>query len=282
MLDALLRRNLDLEFAERFDAADAAALVRPLPRALRGARRARHRTCCPARASAVAAVHAGSAVASIVVTAKYEPNALRCLEQVGARRRRGVRLALRRRQGRHAARRGRRGLRGRHAQRRAGGGTRRRAHGRGHDGSAPGGRAAGSRCGDGARLAGALPDWLCATTPCSADGADADPATAAPRPRAPRAPPRRHQDRPRCVSSTDVDASTAVALPLAHPSPRSCPRAARPSRVSPNESRRSASNDWSIASDVDALVGEQRPDDVLVGGQPGLEILQVDACRVAE
>jgi phosphoglycolate phosphatase len=81
MLDALLRRNLDLEFGERFDAADAVRWAdrfrelyvehgvpgtEPLP----GARRA------------LDAVHeAGGRV--VVVTAKYEPNARRCLDQVG-------------------------------------------------------------------------------------------------------------------------------------------------------------------------------------------------------
>ena len=42
MLDALLRRNLDLEFGDRFEAELADRVVRPIPRALRGARRARH------------------------------------------------------------------------------------------------------------------------------------------------------------------------------------------------------------------------------------------------
>ena len=46
------------------------------------------------------------AAAVVVVTAKYEPNALRCLTHVGLSRGRGVRVALRRRQGRDADRRG--------------------------------------------------------------------------------------------------------------------------------------------------------------------------------
>jgi phosphoglycolate phosphatase len=81
MLDALLRRNLDLEFADRFPAADAERWADrfrelyvdhgvPGTDLLRGAR------------DATAAVHAAGGRA-IVVTAKYEPNARRCLEQVG-------------------------------------------------------------------------------------------------------------------------------------------------------------------------------------------------------
>ena len=81
MLDALLRRNVDLEFGDRFDAALAATwsdrfrelyVVHGVPgtHVLPGARQS------------VAAVRdlGGRAV---VVTAKYEPNARRCLEQVG-------------------------------------------------------------------------------------------------------------------------------------------------------------------------------------------------------
>ena len=82
MLDALLRRNLDLEFADRFEAELADRVVRPLPRALRGARRARHRICSPARGESVAAVRELGG-RSVVVTAKYEPNAHRCLDHVG-------------------------------------------------------------------------------------------------------------------------------------------------------------------------------------------------------
>ncbi|HEX4530854.1 MAG TPA: haloacid dehalogenase-like hydrolase [Acidimicrobiia bacterium] len=81
MLDALLRRNLDLEFGERFDAADA----------VRWADRFRelyveHGVPCteplPGARGALDAVHEAGGRA-VVVTAKYEPNARRCLDQVG-------------------------------------------------------------------------------------------------------------------------------------------------------------------------------------------------------
>ena len=81
MLDALLRRNLDLEFGERFASDDAR----------RWADRFRElyvefgvpgTDLLPGAHEATRAVHdAGGRV--VVVTAKYEPNALRCLEQVG-------------------------------------------------------------------------------------------------------------------------------------------------------------------------------------------------------
>jgi len=81
MLDALLRRNLDLEFGERFPADEAHRLADrfrelyvefgvPGTHLLPGAR------------SSIDAVHAGGGRV-IVVTAKYEPNARRCLAQVG-------------------------------------------------------------------------------------------------------------------------------------------------------------------------------------------------------
>jgi phosphoglycolate phosphatase len=81
LLDALLRRNLDLEFGDRFEPELATAWSDrfrelyvehgvPGTHLLAGAR------------ESIAAVHelGGRAV---VVTAKYEPNAHRCLEQVG-------------------------------------------------------------------------------------------------------------------------------------------------------------------------------------------------------
>ena len=81
MLDALLRGNIDLEFAERFPADDAA----------RWADRFRElyvefgvpgTDLLPGAHESVDAVHdAGGRV--VVVTAKYEPNALRCLTHVG-------------------------------------------------------------------------------------------------------------------------------------------------------------------------------------------------------
>jgi phosphoglycolate phosphatase len=81
MLDALLRSNLDREFLARFPAAEAAALGDrfrelyaevgvPGTRLLDGA------------AAAVGAVRDAGGRA-IVVTAKFEPNAHRCLDHVG-------------------------------------------------------------------------------------------------------------------------------------------------------------------------------------------------------
>src|SRR4029079_19806176 len=81
MLDALLRRNLELELAARFepeldttwsDRFRDLYVVHGVPgtHLLPGAR------------ESIAAVHAQHRRA-IVVTAKYEPNALRCLDQVG-------------------------------------------------------------------------------------------------------------------------------------------------------------------------------------------------------
>ena len=81
MLDALLRRNLDLEFGERF----------PVDDAQRWSDRFRElyvefgvagTDLLPGAGEAVGAVHdAGGRV--VVVTAKYEPNAVRCLTHVG-------------------------------------------------------------------------------------------------------------------------------------------------------------------------------------------------------
>jgi phosphoglycolate phosphatase len=81
MLDALLRSNLDHEFSLRFEPGQAAAW----------ADRFRELYVChgvpgthllAGAADAVSAVHALNG-RCIVVTAKYEPNALRCLDQVG-------------------------------------------------------------------------------------------------------------------------------------------------------------------------------------------------------
>ena len=81
MLDALLRRNLDLEFGDRFPPDEAHRLADrfrelyiefgvPGTHLLPGAR------------ESLAAVRAAGGRV-IVVTAKYEPNARRCLDQVG-------------------------------------------------------------------------------------------------------------------------------------------------------------------------------------------------------
>jgi phosphoglycolate phosphatase len=80
MLDALLRRNLDLEFGERFGPVDA-ALWADRFRTLYVDHGVPGTTLLPGAVDAVAAVHdLGGRV--IVVTAKFEPNAHRCLAQV--------------------------------------------------------------------------------------------------------------------------------------------------------------------------------------------------------
>ena len=117
MLDALLRRNLDLEFGERFPADEAAALADRF-RELYVELGVPGTHLLPGAPESIDAVHAAGG-RTLVVTAKYEPNARRCLDHVGLDGRRGVRLALRRRQGRDPRRRGRARVRGRHAQRRA-------------------------------------------------------------------------------------------------------------------------------------------------------------------
>jgi phosphoglycolate phosphatase len=81
MLDALLRRNLDLEFAERFPAADARTWADRF-RVLYVEHGVPGTELLPGAHEATAAVHAAGG-RSIVITAKYEPNALRCLERVG-------------------------------------------------------------------------------------------------------------------------------------------------------------------------------------------------------
>jgi phosphoglycolate phosphatase len=80
MLDALLRRNLDLEFGDRFDA-ELAATWSDRFRELYVKHGVPGTHLLPGARESVAAVRElrGRAV---VITAKYEPNAHRCLEQV--------------------------------------------------------------------------------------------------------------------------------------------------------------------------------------------------------
>jgi phosphoglycolate phosphatase len=81
MLDALLKRNLDLEFGDRF-APDKAQRLADRFRELYVDFGVPGTHLLPGAVESVAAVHArGGRV--LVVTAKYEPNALRCLAQVG-------------------------------------------------------------------------------------------------------------------------------------------------------------------------------------------------------
>jgi phosphoglycolate phosphatase len=81
MLDALLRRNLDLEFAERFEP-DLATGWADRFRELYVVHGVPGTHLLPGALEAVAAVRALGGHC-IVVTAKYEPNAHRCLDQVG-------------------------------------------------------------------------------------------------------------------------------------------------------------------------------------------------------
>jgi len=81
MLDALLRRNLYLEFGDRFDAALATAWSDRF-RDLYVAHGVPGTHLLPGARESVAAVRERGGRA-VVITAKYEPNALRCLEQVG-------------------------------------------------------------------------------------------------------------------------------------------------------------------------------------------------------
>jgi phosphoglycolate phosphatase len=81
MLDALLRRNLDLEFEARFPA-DAAARWADRFRELYVDVGVPGTVLLPGARDAIAAVHDLDGRA-VVVTAKYEPNALRCLAHVG-------------------------------------------------------------------------------------------------------------------------------------------------------------------------------------------------------
>jgi phosphoglycolate phosphatase len=81
MLDALLRRNLDLEFADRFPAADAERWADRF-RTLYVDHGVPGTDLLPGARDATRAVHAAGGRA-VVITAKYEPNARRCLDQVG-------------------------------------------------------------------------------------------------------------------------------------------------------------------------------------------------------
>jgi len=83
VLDALLRRNLDLEMADRFPEVEARRLSDRF-RTLYADVGVPGTELLPGAAEAVAAVrgHGGRVV---VVTAKYEPNARRCLDRVGLR-----------------------------------------------------------------------------------------------------------------------------------------------------------------------------------------------------
>jgi phosphoglycolate phosphatase len=81
MLEALLRRNLDLEFADRLPS-DTAPLLADRFRELYADLGVPGTHLLPGAAASVAAVRAAGGRV-IVVTAKYEPNALRCLARVG-------------------------------------------------------------------------------------------------------------------------------------------------------------------------------------------------------
>jgi phosphoglycolate phosphatase len=80
MLDALLRRNLDLEFGDRFEP-ELAATWSDRFRELYVAHGVPGTHLLPGARESVAAVRALGG-RGIVVTAKFEPNAHRCLEQV--------------------------------------------------------------------------------------------------------------------------------------------------------------------------------------------------------
>jgi phosphoglycolate phosphatase len=81
MLDALLRRNLDLEFGERFDP-DVAVRWADRFRELYVVHGVPGTHLLPGARESIAAVQELGG-RSIVITAKYEPNARRCLAQVG-------------------------------------------------------------------------------------------------------------------------------------------------------------------------------------------------------
>jgi phosphoglycolate phosphatase len=81
MLDALLRRNVDLEFGERFGP-ELAPVWSDRFRELYVEHGVPGTFLLPGALESVAAVRELGG-RSIVVTAKYEPNAHRCLEQVG-------------------------------------------------------------------------------------------------------------------------------------------------------------------------------------------------------
>ena len=81
LLDALLRRNLDLEFADRFTGERATELADRF-RELYVTIGVPGTEPLPGAAAALAVVRAAG-VRTVVVTAKYEPNAHRCLQHVG-------------------------------------------------------------------------------------------------------------------------------------------------------------------------------------------------------
>ena len=81
LLDALLRRNLDLEFADRFPA-DRASVLGDRFRELYITLGVPGTDLLPGAAEALAAVRSAGG-RTVVVTAKYEPNAHRCLDHVG-------------------------------------------------------------------------------------------------------------------------------------------------------------------------------------------------------
>lgn len=81
MLDALLRRNLDLEFGDRFEP-ELATTWSDRFRDLYVEHGVPGTHLLPGAREALAAVHDVGGRA-IVVTAKYEPNARRCLDHVG-------------------------------------------------------------------------------------------------------------------------------------------------------------------------------------------------------
>ena len=81
LLDALLRRNLDLEFADRFPGGRAVELADRF-RDLYVTVGVPGTDALPGAADALAAVR-GAGARTVVVTAKYEPNAHRCLDHVG-------------------------------------------------------------------------------------------------------------------------------------------------------------------------------------------------------
>ena len=101
---ARLGPKLEWELAQWFPADQVDADVRALPRALLGSlRRRRHGAARRARAPRSTRC-TRTAVASLIVTAKSEPLAYRCLETVGLQGRRGRRPRARRREARRAAR----------------------------------------------------------------------------------------------------------------------------------------------------------------------------------
>ncbi len=117
MLDALLRSNLDHEFAAALPRRRGRGARRSLPRALRGGRRARH----PPAARRRRRDRRGARRRRSHARRHREVRAQRAAvpRPRRPRGRRGVRLALRRRQARDPRRRGRARVRGRHPQRRA-------------------------------------------------------------------------------------------------------------------------------------------------------------------